>query len=93
MDFSTGKLEAAKQRLVAALAVQNATDMVKAKELLSKIQTRRQGLANERVKKLVATATESFEAGQFDKAGQTVNQALAVEHATDTESAKCLGSA
>jgi hypothetical protein len=50
MDFSSDRLEAAEAKLTAALAVQNATETAKAKELLAKIPARRQrqGSRNEK---------------------------------------------
>ena len=88
MDFSAGSLEAAEEKLAKALAVERATDTAKAHDLLAKIPARRQELVNEKVTKLVADATESFHAGQFDKALQTVNEALVVKNATNTGEAE-----
>jgi hypothetical protein len=51
---------------------------------------RRRELANEMVTKLMADATESFKAGQFDKALRTVNEGIAVKDATNTEEAEKL---
>jgi len=83
MDLSGGRLEAAEEKLTMALAVQNATETANAKELLAKIPARRQELVNEKVTKLTAIATESYEAGDFKKAMQVVNEAIVVKDATN----------
>ena len=75
MDFSSDRLEAAEEKLAAALRVQDATDTAKAKEeLLSKIPVRCQELASQKVAKLATEATESFKAGQLDKALELANE-------------------
>jgi len=89
-DFLFDRLEAAEAKLTTALAVQGTTEMAKAKELLAKIPARRQQLANEKVTKLMADATESFKAEDFNKAMQTVNEAIAVNDATNTGEAEQL---
>jgi hypothetical protein len=89
-DFLAGDLEAAEAKLTTALAVQGATEMAKAKELLAKIPARRQELANEKVTKLMADATESLKAGDFSKALQTVNEGIMVKDATNTKDAEQL---
>jgi len=90
MDFSSDRLEAAEERLAAALRVQNATDTGKAKELLSKIPVRRQELANQKVAKLMEDAMESFRADQFDKVLQIIDEAIAVKGATNNGGAEKL---
>ena len=90
MDFSSDRLEAAEEKLAAALRVQDATDTAKAKELLSKIPVRCQELASQKVAKLATEATESFKAGQLDKALELANEALAVKGATNTGDAEQL---
>jgi len=90
MDLSGGRLEAAEEKLTTALAVHSATETANAKELLAKIPARRQELVNEKVTKLTADATESFEAGDFKKAMQIVNEAIAVKDATNTSEAEQL---
>ncbi len=89
-DFLAGRLDAAEVKLTTALAVRGATDTAKAKELLARIPTRRQELVNEKVTQLMADATESFNAGQFDKALQTINEAMVVKDATNTGEAELL---
>ena len=47
-------------------------------------------MANEKVTQLMADATESFKAGQFDKALQTINEGMVVKDATNTGEAELL---
>jgi hypothetical protein len=93
LDFSNDNLDAldaAEEKLTKALAVQNAIETAKAKDLLSKIPAKRQEVANKQVTKLVIIATESFNAGQFDKALQFAKEAISTQYATDIQDAKQL---
>ena len=88
MDFSSGRLEAAEEKLSKALSLPLATDTAKAKDLLAKVPARRQELANEKVTKLIADAKDTFRASQYDKAMQIINEAISVKDATNTEEAE-----
>ncbi len=88
MDFSSGRLEAAEEKLSKALSVPLATDTAKAKDLLARVPARRQELANERVTKLIAEAKDTLRASQYDKAMQIINEAILVKDATNTEEAE-----
>ncbi len=88
MDFSSGRLEAAEEKLSKALSLPLATNTAKARDLLAKVPARRQELANEKVTKLIADAKDTFRASQYDKAMQIINEAISVKDATNTEEAE-----